>query len=319
MKWKKLGKIFDPGDVMLPNNCKEFAQSPQALVFDDFIRIYFSTRELDSNTGKYLSHVAYIELDKSFKKILNVSDKTVIPLGELGCFDEHGIFPFNVLRDGDHIKAYTCGWSRRISVSVETATGLAVSHDNGITFNKLGSGPVFSASLHEPFLVGDSFVMKIGEVYHMWYIFGQRWLSTAGDADPERVYKIAQATSRNGIDWIRDSKPIIDDRIDQDECQALPSVIFWKGKFRMYFCYRHAVNFRNDRTRGYRIGYAYSPDLKNWTRADEEAVFNKTEDSWDLDMMCYPHIFKVDDQVFLLYNGNEFGRFGFGLAALEDK
>ena len=30
-----------------------------------------------------------------------MSDKTVIPLGGLGCFDEHGIFPMNVLRHGD--------------------------------------------------------------------------------------------------------------------------------------------------------------------------------------------------------------------------
>ena len=56
MKWKKLGKIFNPTEFNLANNCIEFAQSPQALIFDDFIRIYFSSRERD-NTGKYLSHV----------------------------------------------------------------------------------------------------------------------------------------------------------------------------------------------------------------------------------------------------------------------
>jgi 1-deoxy-D-xylulose 5-phosphate reductoisomerase len=29
-----------------------------------------------------------------------------------------------------------------------------------------------------------------------------------------------------------------------------------------------------------------------------------------------PHLFKVDDQIFLLYNGNNFGRYGFGAAKL---
>ena len=53
LKWKKLGKIFDPADHVLPNRCKEYAQSPQALVFDDFVRIYFSTRERDAS-GKFL-------------------------------------------------------------------------------------------------------------------------------------------------------------------------------------------------------------------------------------------------------------------------
>ena len=53
MKWLKLGKIFDPTEHALPNNCLEFAQSPQALVMSDRVRVYFSTRERDS-IGKVL-------------------------------------------------------------------------------------------------------------------------------------------------------------------------------------------------------------------------------------------------------------------------
>jgi hypothetical protein len=33
-------------------------------------------------------------------------------------------------------------------------------------------------------------------------------------------------------------------------------------------------------------------------------------------MQCYPHVFECDGKVYLLYNGNEFGRYGFGLAEL---
>jgi hypothetical protein len=35
-------------------------------------------------------------------------------------------------------------------------------------------------------------------------------------------------------------------------------------------------------------------------------------------MQCYPHTFQSDGKVYMLYNGNEFGRFGFGLAVLDD-
>ena len=34
-------------------------------------------------------------------------------------------------------------------------------------------------------------------------------------------------------------------------------------------------------------------------------------------MLCYPHAFELRGKVYLLYNGNEFGRYGFGLAVLE--
>lgn len=316
MKWKKLGKIFDPTEHTLINNCIEFAQSPQTLVFEDFIRIYFSTRQKD-NKGKYLSHVSFVDFDKSFNKILRISDKEIIPLGGLGCFDEHGIFPINILRDKDKVLAYTTGWNRKVSVSADASIGLAISNDEGLTFEKHGTGPVLTASLHEPFLVCDGFVAIFQNTYHMWYIYGTQWTEFINNQAPDRVYKIAHATSSDGINWVRDGKRIIPDKINSEECQALPTVIELNGSYHMYFCYRHASGFRTDKDKAYRIGYAYSNDLVNWIRDDEKGGVYPTENSWDSDMMCYPHIFKLDNKIFLLYNGNEFGRFGFGLAVLE--
>ena len=46
-------------------------------------------------------------------------------------------------------------------------------------------------------------------------------------------------------------------------------------------------------------------------------VSMSTPGDWDSDMLCYPHVFECDGQVYLLYNGNEFGRYGFGAAVLE--
>ncbi len=43
--------IFDPTQHRLPNGCVQFAQSPQALVFDDFVRVYFSTRAVDGEAS----------------------------------------------------------------------------------------------------------------------------------------------------------------------------------------------------------------------------------------------------------------------------
>lgn len=313
MKWKKLGKIFDPTNHVLVNNCKEYAQSPQVLAFDDFIRIYFSTRERDDQ-GKFLSHVAYVEMDRELKKVLKVSDHTVIQLGDLGSFDEHGIFPFNVIRNGSDVLGYISGWSRRVSVSVETSIGLAISKDNGLTFSRIGSGPVLSSSLHEPFLVGDPFVCKYGDMFHMWYIYGVDWLP--GERMPERVYKIGHAISRDGYSWVKENKQLIVDKLNVHECQALPSVVKIGNRYHMYFCYRQAMGFRTDKNSAYRIGYAYSDDLINWIRDDDNSGIDVSMSGWDSDMMCYPHVFQYLDKVYMLYNGNEFGRFGFGIAVL---
>lgn len=318
MKWKKLGQIFNPLEHTLANNCIEFAQSPQALVFDNFVRIYFSTREVDNKNGKFLSHISFVDMSKDFKQILNLSKETVIALGSLGTFDEHGIFPINILRDEDKILAYTCGWSRRVSVSVETSTGIAVSYNNGLTFEKIGHGPVLTSSLNEPFLVGDSFVQKYNGIYHMWYIFGKKWIDTK-EEEAARVYKIGHASSTDGIIWNKDEGiQIISDYLNENECQALPTVVYHNNRYHMYFCYREATGFRKDKTRGYRLGYAYSDNLKDWARDESNVGIHYSETGWDSDMMCYPHIFKCDEKVYLLYNGNEFGKYGFGIAVLVD-
>ena len=318
VRWKKLGKIFDPTQHKLPSNCAQFAQSPQALVLDDFVRIYFSTRALDKRNGKYLSHIAFVDMRKNLREVIRMSDKIVIPLGGLGCFDEHGIFPMNVLRHGDTVYGYTCGWNRRVSVSVDTAIGLAISNDNGVTFQRIGDGPVLAASLHEPCLVGDCFVKVIGDVLHMWYIFGTGWKRFSADAPPDRIYKISHAVSADGINWVKEeARQIIANRLGPDESQALPTVIEIDGRYHMFFCYRQSFDFRKNKDRGYRIGHAYSEDLVNWTRADEDPFLNVTPGDWDSDMLCYPHVFESDGKVYLLYNGNDFGRYGFGLAILE--
>lgn len=317
MKWRKLGRIFSPSEHLPQDQFFGFAQSPQALVMQDRVRVYFSTRQQDSS-GKFLSHVAFADFQRDMSRLIGVSTKPVVGLGGLGCFDEHGIFPFHVMREDSRLVGYTTGWSRRVSVSADAAIGFVTSIDEGLTFQRQGTGPIVASSLSEPFLVGDAFVKRYGDSYHMWYIFGTRWQTFQSAGEPERVYKIAHATSADGIVWQRDGRQIISDRLNADECQALPTVIYLEGTYHMHFCYREAEGFREDASRGYRIGYARSQDLENWIRDDTLAGIEVSSDGWDSKMQCYPHTFECDGRIYLLYNGNEFGRYGFGLAILEE-
>ncbi len=318
MKWNKRGLVFQPTDYVLPLGCKDFAQAPQALVLADRVRVYFSTRYLEPDTGKYLSHIAYADFTPNMAEIVGVSKRPVISLGEAGCFDEHGVFPMFVRHAGDVIYGYVCGANRRKSVPVDSAIGLAISRDTGETFQRVGPGPVLGASLNEPCLIADGFVLQVGDQYRMWYIFGSGWQQSTGDAQPERVYKIATAVSADGVNWRgRTGIPIIPPVLGDDECQAMPTVIWLNGIWHMFFCFRHAVGFRNDVARSYRLGHAYSNDAINWTRDDLASGLERSESGWDSQMMCYPHVFESNGRVFMLYNGNAFGRGGFGVAELE--
>lgn len=309
MRWKRCGLIFSPQQYGI-----EYAKSPQVIVFENYVRVYFSACKRDNT--KLISYVCFVDFTKDFQKILGVS-KQILPEGELGCFDEHGIFPFSPMRNGDEIWAYISGWSRRTSVSVDTGIGLAISGDGkGDSFERIGAGPVLTSCLEEPFLVVDGYVRKFQDQFHMWYIFGQDWKVYEEGHEPERIYKIGHAVSEDGIEWIRDKVCIIPDKIE-DESQALPCVLFYQGKYHMVFCYRNSYDFRKNPLNSYRLGYAWSEDMTHWNRNDEYIDLVIPDNEWDSEMQCYPHVFEMNRNLYMLYNGNSFGKNGFGLAVME--
>lgn len=312
MAWNPRGLIFDVRDWDGSRAVGSFAQSPQALVLEDSVRVYFSTRFPD-DTGTWHSDVAFAEFSLDFSEIIAEPRGEVISGGGLGCFDEHGIFPFSIVSVGREVWAYTTGWSRRQSVPVETGIGLAISQDDGFTFQRRGAGPVLSSSLHEPFLVCDGFVRQIDGRWLMWYVFGTDWRSEASTGGVERTYKIGVATSANGIVWTPSGgRCAVPDRLGPTESQALPSVLRADDQLHMVFCYRETFDFRTNPSRMYRLGHAVSSDGSAWIRDDSPVEFRRLE--FDSEMRCYPHLVAVDDRRFLLYNGNEFGRWGFGVA-----
>ena len=69
----------------------------------------------------------------------------------------------------------------------------------------------------------------------------------------------------------------------------------------------------------YRVRYAESSDGIHWVRKDEEVDLDVSDSGWDSEMICYPYIFDHKGNRYMLYNGNDFGKTGFGLAVLESK
>lgn len=317
MKWEKLGRIFDPttyNDGIDRPWMKEFAQCPSAIVFDNWVRVYFSSRPLKDSEGQSTSYTGFLDLDrKNLNRILTVSKDPVLPLGKLGSFDEFAVYPTSVIKEKSEYRLYYAGWNRMKSVPFNTSIGVAVSRD-AENFERLGDGPILTSSLYEPFVISGPKVRKFNEQWWIFYLAGTEWVHHNGCQ--EIIYKIKAAKSNDGLNWFKLNKNIISDSIDSAECQAGPDVFFYQGKFHMYFVCRHALNFRNELGRGYRIGYAYSNDLENWTRDDENVGISYSEEGWDSSMHHYPHIFNVDNTFYMLYNGNEFGKYGIGLARM---
>lgn len=312
--WEKLGKIFDPRDFKNESWMQEFAQSPSALIYEKYVRVYFCSRLVPTPDGQYLSHLSYIDLDRvNLLRIVNICKKPILSLGGYGTFDEFGTNPISVIRDQNEVRVYYAGWTRCESVPFNAAIGLAISHDGGDTFTRLGKGPVLSYSPDEPFLLGSPRIRKYGDTWYLWYVAGKIWLKMEGG--PEPVYKIRMASSDDGINWTKYGKDLLESKLGEHECQACPDVIYRDGKYHMFYSYRNSHNYKN-KEGGYRIGYASSVDMVDWMRVDEIAGVCVSESGWDSEMVSYPHVFVLDGDTYMLYQGNGMGRDGIGLAKL---
>ncbi|WP_071467516.1 glycosylase [Polynucleobacter asymbioticus] len=313
-KWEKLGKIFDPRDLKNESWMQEFAQSPSVLIYDRHVRVYFCSRPAPSPDGQYQSFISYIDLDrKNLLTVVGICKEPVLRLGGCGTFDEFGTNPVSVIRHEDEVRAYYAGWSRCESVPFNGSIGLAISRDNGTSFSRLGDGPILSFSPDEPFLIGSPRVRKYDNMWYLWYVAGREWLRTEGR--PEPIYKIRMATSIDGINWTKLGKDLLKSRLGINECQACADVTFRDGKYHMFFSYRHSHNYKS-KEGGYRIGYASSVDMTSWDRCDEIAGMNVSKSGWDSQMVNYPHLFELDGETYMIYQGNEMGRAGIGLARL---
>jgi hypothetical protein len=314
-RWIRLGRIFDPTQIEHLSWMKEFAQAPSTLVFPDFVRVFFSCRPSPDADGQYVSRAAYVDLDRrDLRRIVSISSQPILALGARGTFDEFGTYPVSVIRHEDAVWAYYGGWTRCQSVPFNVAIGAAVSRDDGVSFTKLGAGPVLSYSLNEPFVVSGPKIRRFDGRWYLWYIAGIEWLPDAGRAEP--VYRIRMAESDDGLDWRRHDQELIAPRIEANECQASPDVIFSRDTYHMFFCYRYSTDYRN-KARGYRLGYAFSKDMRVWTRDDAAVGLDVSPSGWDSEMISYPHVFALDGATYMLYLGNQVGRYGFGLARLE--
>src|SRR5579862_296467 len=298
--WEKRGKIFDP--TGLSPLMQSYSQNPNAIELDDRVRIYFTTRPERSKDG-FISYTTFADFDRyDLSKILYVHKEPVLQIGGRGEFDQFGIMPGSIVRvdENNEIWLYYVGWTRMYSVPYNWAIGLAVSRDGGYTFKRFGKGPIVGATNNEPYLQACPRVMRIKkDKWVMWYQSGIRWNEYSNHM--ESVYVTMFATSNDGINWNRDGRQIIPSIVNE-ECQTSASVIEYEGVYHLFFSYRHGIDFRNNEN-GYRIGYAYSTDMINWVRDDKNVGIEVSSEGWDSEMVCYPHVTKIGDEIVMFYCG----------------
>lgn len=310
MKWIKKGLIFNVG----AENRAEWSLSHAQIPTVDFVnevklRIYYGTRDQYNRTS-----TSYIEVEADNpSNILYVHDRPVLSPGKLGAFDDSGAMPSCIVNHEGKSYHYYIGWNVGTTVRYRNSIGLAVGAvDDSV--HRLFDGPVMDRTNIEPHFVVTPFVMIENKIWKMWYCGCTGWYVVNGVTEPR--YQIKYAESLDGVSWRRENVVCIPYKNDL-EANARPSVIKEDGIYKMWYCYRSISGYRTDKDKSYKIGYAESNNGINWIRKDEVMEFNGEAD-WDAQMMAYPYVYLHKGKKYMLYNGNGFGKTGFGYSVLDE-
>lgn len=310
MKWVKKGLVYAPKGQYEWN--KSHAQLPIVdFANDRGWRIYFATRDASNR-----SNISYVEVEAGRpENILYEHNQTLLPFGKLGTFDESGLMPLCVVNHQGMKYLYYAGWTIRSTITYHNSIGLAISRDNGRSYEKFAEGPLFDIRPNEPYFTGTANVLVENGLWRMWYQSCTKWELL--DGQPEPFYHIKYAESADGIRWRREGTVAIDYKDESEGGICSASVINEGGVYKMWYSYRRARDYRRNRLNSYRIGYAESSDGVSWTRRDQDAGIDVSDDGWDSEMIAYPFVLLQSKEKYLFYNGNGFGRTGFGYAVEE--
>ncbi len=273
----------------------------------DRIKVFFSSR----NTRQE-SSVGYLWFDIKTLQVLEVSNRPVLTAGDLGCFDDSGVMGCCIVNCENVQRMYYIGWNLGVTVPFRNSIGVAESYDGGTTFKKKYLGPILDRTKEEPHFVASCCVLKDDELYKIWYLSCTGWFKGDNGKVMHR-YHIKYAESQDGIDWHRNGTVAIDYRDEHEYAVSVPRVIKDKnGIYRMWFSSRASKDIPT-----YRIRYAESKNGINWARKDEQVGIDVSGSGWDSEMMEYPYVFFHSGRLYMLYNGNNYGLSGFGLAVMD--
>jgi hypothetical protein len=296
MRFRKLGLVYCPdGSEPL---MRAFAMPPTpVLQADGTIRVYFASTDNDM-----VGRAFFVDLAPSDPcRILRRSPRPVLDAGKPDTFDRHGVNPTSVVRDGTDVRLYYVGYCRSAETPYTLFTGLALSRD-GEHFVRAQDAPIEG----ERFFRTAPNVHRTGGRWRMWYVGGGRW--TKHEGKPLPVYGLRYAESDDGIVWGPPRALIEPDEEAGQIGFGRPYVMPEGDGYRMFLSIRTV--------RGYSISHARSHDGLSWHDWRHD-IIPPSNSGWDSEMCCYAAAVGVGERELVFYNGNGYGRTGFGVAVRE--
>ena len=298
---KKKGLIYGPRGES--SWAKHSALQPTPYLLDNAtIRIFTGFRDSDG-----VSRVGFVDVSADNpSNVISVSKTPSLDIGHDGAFDENGVAPCAILVFEHRLYLYYAGYQLGQKVRFCAYSGLAVSDDHGVTFKRLSNVPVTDRTNDAMYFRVIHSIMNDDGIFKVWYGAGSTYDVGADKTLPH--YNVQMMESKSLFEFPKHGHVVVETKGDEYRV-GRPYVFKNDDEFIMFYG-------TGSEAVPYRLGYATSSDSYRWERKDDLSIEGPSA-TWDSEMMAYPAVVTNNDVSYLFYNGNDYGREGFGYAVIE--
>lgn len=303
-RWHKLGRLYSPSGIDRHPKLLTHAANPLPILIDgDLYRIFFNGRDAHNR-----SSVGAVDIDIVKRKVIQEYSHPFFESGPKDSFYADGVSIGNCYEVNGVRYILFMGWQTPEKGHWKGDIGRLILKPE-LTLALDSRDPLMRCDVNDPISLSYPWAEKNERgTYNMWYGSTIAW--DAGNG--EMLHPINHAISTDGHHWNREGLAI---PYELGKAQAFcrPTVVGNTNTgYEMWFSYRSGSGEK------YRIGYALSQDGKRWELALEMSGIHVSDEGWDSEMIEYPFVFDHKNQRYMLYNGNGYGKTGFGLAVMFD-
>ncbi|MBC6961797.1 MAG: hypothetical protein DWB48_03410 [Nitrosomonas sp.] len=301
--WQKLGQLYVPkASGQHPKLISHAANPLPVHMTGDVYRIFFSGRD-----EQHRSSVGAVDVDIVQRKVITEHHYPFFEHGPDGSFYADGVSIGNCYEVNGVRYMLFMGWQNPPSGHWRGDIGrLIVTPELSLQLE--GEEPFMGSDSTDPISLSYPWVqVRPSGGFDMWYGSTLTW--DAGNG--EMLHVIQHASSDDGSNWRRTSLAV-PYKLGIAQAFSRPTMVRNDGgDFEMWFSFRSGAGEK------YRIGYARSDDGIHWMLALNRVGIDVSPSGWDSEMIEYPFVFDHNGTQYMLYNGNGYGKTGFGLAILE--
>ncbi len=304
--WSKLGRVYCASGERPWMASHGYCPTPFLLESGKHARVLCAFLD-----NERIGRCGYVDVDAEHPdRVVAVSERPALDIGQPGTFDEHGVTPLSVVRLADgRLRLYYAGWQRGVGVRYFLFTGVSESQDDGESFVRVSEAPILDRADGELHVRSSGLVLADGAGWQMWYAGGSGWHEADGEARPR--YALRHLRSPDGLEWPVSGVVCLEPREDELGF-GRPCILSRDGVLSMWYG-------RRSLSGAYELGYATSNDGLSWDRRDDEAHLPRGPGgTWDAEMVGLSSLLQTPHGIYLFYNGNGYGATGFGVAVAED-